>query len=461
VPSGFSNWPTAAQYAAETGSAIIDVTSMARDDFLQSFTPPGGVSAAGFKTLMDATVSGGISSLVSSLSGGTTNPAVNGAVIKLISMMESVLDSALDVVVDSVGKSISGVLGEVASVIPALGQIVGIVLNFITDLSAALDTEAENARHAQAVNEARRVWATECRNMNLWSDTQCRSVPTGVDDRGATIVTPADMFRPVLYSIYGTEPLPFCSIMSFLWLCGGETQGATMSRVRYETILNDERRKQGIPNLGIPKEVQRRMWSLIKGLCKSVQSPASETAIIGDQGRSLYPLLLDIVYQYWKFPARARALPSEGCWTEKLLKRLAWEMSTAHTVNWFGPVNGVETSGRWSGRCADVIDVIGSQSDYTGFFGMLQSYQTGLRNKFGRPDGTIGSGVTNAGVKRTIASVKKQGVVVVSKDQADKFIARVGGSRLTSSQKAAVAASAIGGSYLAWEVVRRLISKGT
>ena len=461
VPEGFT-FPSAVDYAVGTGSAIIDVTSMAGDDFLQSFTPPGGVSAQGLKTLMNSTVSGGISSLVSGLAGGgPVGTVAANAVNKLISMVESVLDSALDVIVDNVSKSISSVLGDVASVIPALGQIAAVVIGFISDLAAALDTEAEAARKAQANTNAHQQWITECQAMNEWSRTQCQAVPTGISSTGNVIVTPADMFRPILYSIYGNSPLPYCAIMPFLWLCGGETQNKVMSRARYDAIVNDERKKQNDPKLGIPVEVQRRMWSLIKGLCKCVQAPVSETAIIGDQGRSLYPLLMDIVYQHWKFPTRVRSLPNEGHWTEGLLRRLAWEMSEAHTTLWSGPVNDVMTSGRWDGRCFDAVDVVGSQANATGFFGMLQSYQTGLRVAFGRADGTLGSGVTNPILKMNLATAKKTSLVVVSSVQANALIGKLKATKkLTAPQKAAVAASAVGGSYLAWEIIRRLITKG-
>jgi hypothetical protein len=85
----------------------------------------------------------------------------------------------------------------------------------------------------------------------------------------------------------------------YVLLCGAETQGVGFTRREYEAFLNRARKDYG--DVGIDPWVQRRMWSLIKAVMFATKSPHIGEALTvhGDQGRSAFALLQDIVYRQY------------------------------------------------------------------------------------------------------------------------------------------------------------------
>ena len=92
----------------------------------------------------------------------------------------------------------------------------------------------------------------------------------------------------------------------YVLLCGGETQGFGFSRPEYDKFLAEARKhdkkqpEQGNNPVGVPPYRQRVMWTLIKGMMTSI-SPAgiTQAPLIGDSGRSIMPMLQDMVREEW------------------------------------------------------------------------------------------------------------------------------------------------------------------
>lgn len=127
-------------------------------------------------------------------------------------------------------------------------------------------------------------------------------------------MTPSDMFRSCLYAAShgpghrfgdGVAPMAPLSVgMMYVMLCGSQTQNIGMTDAVYQQVLAAARVHS--PGVGIAPAIQRTMWKLIKGIMASVEDPGIHASIapIGDKGRSLFPILQDIVRnEYLRYQA--------------------------------------------------------------------------------------------------------------------------------------------------------------
>jgi hypothetical protein len=184
-------------------------------------------------------------------------------------------------------------LGGVLDVIPMLGQVV-------MEMISVLD--AYEAQQEQLARQRQIQAATNCAN----EQRADQPLPTGPG--GET--TPADMFRDVAEASGSQrQGMPMSSALGFVLLCGGQTRGgvfefpsypplkagAPRGEAGYQAWLADARRAFG-PSIGIPKHIRRKMWLLIEGIMAARRpSTLERVEPLGDQGRILFPMLVDLM----------------------------------------------------------------------------------------------------------------------------------------------------------------------
>lgn len=168
--------------------------------------------------------------------------------------------------------------------IPFFGTIMDTMLGFISDV---LSSQARYSQHAAACQQrADQHLDRFCSELSRISTPR----PTGPSGQ-----TPADMFRPLAVRYQkGSRQYPANVSTIYLLLCGEETQGFGFPR--------GHRFPQGT-KIQIPRDTQRRMWRLIRGLMKQAKNPSITASFAelsdGDDGYSLMPILQDIVYNEW------------------------------------------------------------------------------------------------------------------------------------------------------------------
>ncbi len=270
IPSQFS-WPTPTDYVQYTASALDSVLQWSSSDLSAVMTPPGRASVGGLRTMFEATSGASLRQLIAGAMGPDVPP-------NIVSMVTNLLNAALRIGVEGVTKAIGDALGMVADTIPVLGQFVGMFLDAVFALiDAFMGGPGISPEAAQAIKAAK-DWTNNC--VHSWCDVHQRRcsdlAATGYDElTKQSVVMPADTFRPFAYSLMGNGQMPWCTTTNFLWLCGGE---GMLKRSRYESVLQSVRSATGNPELGVPKEVQRRMWKLIQGICRRQGTDAVSAA---------------------------------------------------------------------------------------------------------------------------------------------------------------------------------------
>jgi len=289
LPSGI-NFPREKDYAKGLIDAVSENASSAMRSFDGGgeFNPPFMDQVASLKATLEATTGISLSQLhglarnVMNLVGATNPVAIGSAVSSLIL-------GTLDIVVS--GLKAAGVALEAIKIVPILGQIIGMVAGVVVDI---LESQANYKIHAQncqkRVEEDRKAFCSKA-----MSDSN----PQKTDVDG---VQPGDMFRPVMYAMQKSGPLPLTPVSLYVALCGGETQGAfkLFDRNSWRRALDAYHKKTGRRHIGVPQQTQRRMWSLIKGIMSASQNPTIGIVFApGDNGKALMPLLQDITRNLW------------------------------------------------------------------------------------------------------------------------------------------------------------------
>lgn len=261
----------------------------------------------------------------------------------------------------AVATSLAGSISSMVDVIPVVGAMITAVVDtiFLYD-SFGWGSEEERSRAIHVAQAEAHVALTE----------RCpRRVPQPIatSTQGAT---PADMFRTVFLAAQLGRPLPPTLASMYVLLCGSETQGVGFTRRDYDLFLNKARKEHG--DVGIDTAVQRRMWALVKGIMFSTKDPSLDAPLFvnGDQGRSSYALLQDIVHRQYK----------AGRWNPGYAASLSRALGNQFGVAWrtAGPI-GTSASG-WTG-CG--------QGDYMrldgGLFRAQRVWMAGLEENFCDP----------------------------------------------------------------------------
>lgn len=398
-------------------------------------SPPAIISTTGLVNAMESAAGIGIDKLV-------TQALPADVPSKIAHLVTDLLERAVGVAVDYISGEIVDAVGSALDVIPFLGQAVKILFGwFISAFTeeAKLKGELEESAEKKAISEARRL-------CSLWTQD---ARPVATSNLG---VTPADMFRQVAYAAQSGTRLPMSTASIYVMLCGGETQGVGLTRTEYNQLLGRAQVHIG-RGVGLPKDIQRKMWTLIKGIMSAVQDPSlrSDLTQIGDQGRSLMPLLQDIVWNHHIDVARG----SSGWWNSKFIEYLSDALASKWTVRghacgyvWGGAVDICRVVTK---NCANYVELTDP------FYKSIRSWQNILKDEYTDP-------VTGKwDLKKTlirhnlINKVKpKIGLLTLNREKAIQLSKQVelaisGKSTSKKIFETALIASAVaGGGYSAW-----------
>lgn len=368
IPAGI-RWPDQADYTKgliDGVGALTDATDLSYDEG-GLLSPPIMAHVAALRATVEATTGLSLAQLTSLANdirqlSSATNPAqVALAVTQLIG---DVLE-----VVTSVSKA-TGIATGILKVAPIIGQIISMitpVMEFVVDI---LESQ-ERIRQAGEVCQQRVMQEQNATCQQLVT----QATPNDTEEGG---VSPADMFRPVMVAMQTHQPLPITTASLFVALCGGETQGAFSLFTRQSWLKFVDQHGKGV--LGIPQLTQRRMWTLIKAIMASTREPSYSSLFApGDSGRSLFPALLDIVWNMALSGARVKPLRAgaaiDDAFVGKISRAITSQYETAHSCK--DLVEGERAAGPTpfgASSCADFIDLLPPYQK------LLQAYKAHLES---------------------------------------------------------------------------------
>lgn len=453
-PGGFS-FPTPADYVAGTASSIQYVNSLSSGDRNGMFTPPVVSSGAAFKGMMESATGTTIGKIIENAASG------NMDVVSLVSSLTTnLLMGAVDIAVSQVGSSVGSsvgsalgsAIGGLAQAIPVLGQIVSIVVGYLTDFFTG-ESDAQKALEEKRRQEGYDQQLNTCLNSTCNRLIgQCSGRASMKTDAGI-VMSPSDSFRNIAYAMNGYIPLPIaCPSSMYVLLCGAEDPGGMIDRARYDAIVNRVRRDTGDPKIGLPQHVQRAMAKLIIGICQSVTNPEAgfTGAPIKDQGRSLYPMLIDIVYKHWKPYVVNNNAQVEGYWDYNLLYAFVDDM--LGTCKAYGSsINAPVTK---QSRIIDSCNFVGNLYKATGFMKLIGEYEAGLRWDFGLPNGGLSPTPVNSTTTSKLRTIKKTARLVMSTMSAKKILS--GGDDSSLSRTLFIGTGMAVSGLFAWQGAKHL-----
>jgi hypothetical protein len=273
----------------------------------QLFDPFGTAPVVqGFAT--DQGFANGISHALGGLTSGVradfkaNNPAVHDAVTSLSAILQAaggiqpgqtmgiatarVVASVVQKVATGVaslaselGGQVSAAVADMGAAIPLIGAYVSMVIDVIEAITYPTVTAAEHEK-------AKQRWLSSCR------DTVARAQPVGTGSLG--VVGPADLFRSVLFartttSVHVQRVLPPNIAGLIVLLCGDAAVGYGYSVGGWQLDAGK------IPGMKIPRPVRQSMWRIVQAIMASVRDPQAFGVVVGDNGRSMMPLLAQIL----------------------------------------------------------------------------------------------------------------------------------------------------------------------
>ena len=278
APAGYT-FPTQADYAVGLVQAVNAAAPLATASDA-SFSPPmrAHVAAVG-ATIESATglplgelaqLAGSVSTLASA-----TDPAVIAAAVR------DLVSGTLQVAVASAQAAGAALSGFEA--VPVIGQFIDIVAGIVIGIFES------QARYAAAEEICQNRW-------NDWANEYCAKAvnaarPTPTSSKGPT---PADMFRPMAYQDQriarggSVTHLPMSAASVYVVICGNALPTSYPSKWRAHVS-------------GIPLATRRQAWQLIRGIMAAAERPGLQQAPVrvGDSGRTLYPILQELMRQAW------------------------------------------------------------------------------------------------------------------------------------------------------------------
>jgi hypothetical protein len=268
-PTGIQ-FSTQASYTHGTSKALFDLQAegLLDNGFL---SPPTAVHGTALIESIEAATSVPLQSIMANASPyagkvvSLVQNALNGEVAAVIA---GTVDLALTVV-------------DALSAVPVVGQVAMAVSSILNALLTLLGPDPAEEAAKKCFQNAKQV----CK-AHVQAQYVRKTALSGP--------TPADQFRECMFA-YQRGQFPPPTVPSiYVLLCGAETQGFGFTRPQYQALA-------GSLGGGIPQATQRRMWSLIKGIFGSVQDPRPGSFDVhGDQGRSLFPLLQDIILNEYR-----------------------------------------------------------------------------------------------------------------------------------------------------------------
>jgi hypothetical protein len=438
IPSGFA-WPTFGEYAQYTSQALARVKDTG---FSLLVAPDSSIPTSDVGKLILTATAGGHKEAITTIVETIVNKSIDvigvqgvspSTVNNLVYGLQDALNGNIEGAVIGAIRATAGI-AETLSAIPVIGMIAEWVC---TTISAMYDSAGyHEEQFAASAAQCQAVLQEQC-SKRIEADA-----PFGTGSEG---VTPSDMFRQNLYAYRGKATYPINIGSMYIGLCGGEAQGVGIDRARYNEMMGWVRAKHGA-SIGINPEIQKTMWKLIKGIMFSAERTDIRVDItpIGDKGRSLFPILQDIVRnEYLRFKTTGK-----GGWNDDVALAIS-----DYTVGW------VQAQGKSTGGVGVAVTFCDCASpvrrvDLTrALVESVFKWQAHLQEKF------LSNGRFIYGATPSIKKVK--GVIMFSNKQSEKMV-RAGALKpsLTAPQKATVAAGAVGGSYIAWEIIRRLVTRG-
>jgi hypothetical protein len=286
-PSGFS-YPTEETFVAGLTGALDGIDNdFARDNL----SIPVAATVPLIKSAVSAAGGLGFSALTQAAAAGNIPPAGAQAISGAMSLLsEGALQIAQQI---SAGTQQVESVSSAAAAIPMIGAIITWVVDLASGIAGAdaLVAGVENAAERQLHEQLQTDCAAWARGHQAYS--------------AGTMMEPTDFFRKTgfVYQVWrksgGPPPrLPLNAASMYVMLCGGETQGFGIDRTRYRQLVAKAKARSPKVGNGIPVQVQRKMWGIIKGILSNVEDPIAEFPI-GDRGKSLMAILQDIVREYY------------------------------------------------------------------------------------------------------------------------------------------------------------------
>ena len=422
-PSTF-HFPTEAQYLGALSTATKYTVDWGVEEVKSALSLPAQSSLTGIKTLVENAAGASLSQIIA----GQIAP---GAPPQVAAMMTDVLDGAIDLAISGVSATVGNALGDMVSAIPILGQMVGAFVGIIEEVANAskgveITPQQEQAAEEQAWNDYSNCIASRCRGAtDRCSDVRATYYNEKTDGVEKSV---ADTFRGMAYAMHvsaaalnGAIAIPWCGPMPFVALCGGETEGVLWkNRAEYNAVLASLRAKYNDPTLGIPPEAQRRMWKYAKAICACVNDPRVEVEqhAVGDAGRSMMPMLVDLCWSFCQYNARrtsalVRMLP--GTWTPAFLADLV----AYHAPTCLGSGHADGAAVVWSGNCATSgYDIVGDFDKNYGFVKTFSDYDIKLDALFGS-GGRLTGRVTSHSALTALRATPSRGSLVISQRSAE------------------------------------------
>lgn len=279
-------WPTAQDYTLRMGAALSSLSGPG-EYVVDDLAPPVQTSYHALVAAVQLASGLDIGSIVS----GAVTPAV---ALRTQEGIGGLVASGAQFVVEAGSQALAEELAEgvqdASEVVPVLGKLVSIAIGVVADVFKS---------YAHATERCSLI-------MQLKADDYCRDLASTFRVAATTHgdPTPADHFRQVAFSYQAGDRLPPIPASMYVAMCGGETDGfGFASDAQYRSWLSREMSPIGEPgeaaNPGIePVDVRRRMWKLIQGIMAAAEPTGRGVPPTGrDQGRSLMPILQEIVRQ--------------------------------------------------------------------------------------------------------------------------------------------------------------------
>ena len=272
---------------------------------------------------------------IEALANATSPGAVVGAV-------GGVLGGTTEIIADVA--TALGVAADVVDVVPIVGSIVGGLLNIIGSI-------VEGAARAEA--DARKTCSDDMDvYCHEWAQRTGSAGVRSTSTVGGGGGSPADHYRQLAHRYQtGSKRYPANTSTLVLMLCGGAAGDFGLTESTYQNLVTSGNPSGGfdvteiLPDEfsrapGLPYETRERLWKLVQALFACVQKPleSGEPAghVIGDQGRSILPIIMAILSEARRRgqinPQLLKVLAREAFWYQRKACAIGVKMENTKMV---------------------------------------------------------------------------------------------------------------------------------
>jgi hypothetical protein len=318
----FGTSPTVQAFATEEGFAnglsfaLGGLTPQIRADF-QANNP----------AVHDAVLS--LSAVLQAVGGSAPGTTMEIQAARIVAQVVTKIASGVASIASEIGGQVSAAIADMGAAIPLIGAYVSMVIDVIEAATYPAVTASEEAT-------IKNDWLNYC------ASVIGRAKPVGTGSMGK--VDPADLFRGVLFSgstypernpgVPTSRHLPPGIAAIAVLMCGPAAHGFgyTAAGWKADTTESSSPFHQTIPGMKIPSSVQRSMWKIIQSIMASVRDPDAFAVFKGDNGRSMMPLLAQILADQHK----------RGNWTIETARWFAdYRIPSIHTREFVIPGQGM------------------------------------------------------------------------------------------------------------------------